>query len=116
MRITAWLTAVLLCLPTAVLTACNQSGDDNQVQPKTAEPVAVDHVWKAEYITMPDGIDIWELDNPQYDGNTLSFPARRVIDKETYEVEQVTISQQAKFLIPLRQPLMKKPTVMRSTH
>lgn len=92
MRITAWMTAVLLCLPPAVLTACNQSGDDNQVQPKTAEPVAVDHVWKAEYITMPDGIDIWELDNPQYDGNTLSFPARRVIDKETYEVEQVTVS------------------------
>jgi len=89
-RITASLLAALLCLTAA---ACNQNTDNNgDNQPKVAEPVSVDHVWGTDYITLPDDIDVWELDNLQYDGNVLSFPARRVVDKETYEVQNVQVS------------------------
>ncbi len=91
-RTAAVLLAGLLCISAAAATACNQNTEENANRPKVAEPVSVDHVWSTNYITLPDGIDVWEFNNPQYDGNVLSFPARRVIDKETYEVEQVQVS------------------------
>ncbi len=92
-RTTAALLAALLCMTTSAMTACNQNADEKGTdQPKIAEPVAVDHVWSTDYITLPDDIDVWELENPQYDGNVLSFPARRVVDKETYEVQNVQVS------------------------
>ncbi len=87
--------AALLCLSfsAGILTACNQNSDGkDKNQPKTAEPVAVDHVWSTDYITLPEGISAWEFENLQYDGSTLSFTADRLIDKENYEYEQVQLT------------------------
>ena len=91
-RITALLLTALLCLPAAALSACNGNTNHPQDQQKVAEPVAVDHVWSTDYISLPEDINVWQFENPQYDGNLLSFAAERILDKETYETEHVQVT------------------------
>ena len=69
-RSSALLLALLLLLPAASMTACDDNDGETEVpETKVAVPTAVDHVWKTDYITLPDGVSAWELGNYSYDGN-----------------------------------------------
>ncbi|MBQ8577030.1 MAG: hypothetical protein IJ449_03550 [Clostridia bacterium] len=92
-RSSALLLALLLLLPAASMTACDDNDGETEVpETKVAVPTAVDHVWKTDYITLPDGVSAWELGNYSYDGNELTFEARHVLDEENYIYENVLLS------------------------
>ncbi len=82
--------ALLLC---AALVACkdNTPGDGSDDE-RIVEPVAVDHVWKSEYISFPDGIRGYLSDDCVVIGDTLTMSGSRIISEEPYEAEPVNIT------------------------
>lgn len=88
-RLSALLVSALLC--TACFTACDSGNTDTTPKSKIVEPAAVDHVWSTDYITLPSELSVNQLENTVYDGNTLSFAARRILNEETWETEDVTV-------------------------
>ncbi|MGM9624729.1 MAG: hypothetical protein ACI3XM_03370, partial [Eubacteriales bacterium] len=83
--------SLLLCTS---LAACNKDGTGTDkhgdAAKKTVEPVAVDHVWKSEYINFPDQIS-GSLYEYSLDGELLTFNGSRLISEEPYQSEPVTI-------------------------
>lgn len=86
-RMTSFLLSLLLTAPAISITSCTQY-DENK---KVAEPAAVDHVWKTEYISLPDNLSVYRLGNYLYQDDTISFSADRIINEETWEREPVTV-------------------------
>ncbi len=86
------MSAVLALLLCASLAACKGDTPDNIVEEKRVEPVAVDHVWKSEYITYPDGISGYLGDDCTVSGDILSMTGYRVISEDPYEGENVKLS------------------------
>ncbi|MBQ7983581.1 MAG: hypothetical protein IJ302_08420 [Clostridia bacterium] len=89
-RLSALLVSALLCASCFV--ACDADDTDTVPETKIAEPVAVDHVWSTDYITLPSELNVWQLENTVYDGNTLSFAATHVLNEEIWETEDVTVT------------------------
>ena len=59
------------------LFGCNRSSQDDLTD-KTLQPIAVDHVWKSDYITYPENVH--GTPNPYtIDGNQLLYEGVRVI-------------------------------------
>ncbi|MBQ8577029.1 MAG: hypothetical protein IJ449_03545 [Clostridia bacterium] len=87
-RISALFLALLL---TGSLAACNRAEDSEDDSLSVIEPVAVDHVWKSEYINFPDGVS-GSISDAVLNGDTLTFTGRHVITEDPYEVEDVTIT------------------------
>ena len=72
------------------LFGCNRSSQDDLTD-KTLQPIAVDHVWKSDYITYPENVR--GTPNPYtIDGNQLLYEGVRVISEEPYKTESVSIA------------------------
>ncbi len=80
--------AVPLLVTSIVLPSCHENDTSDT---RLVEPVAVDHVWKSEYVTLPDDIT-GQLEQYYRDGDAIIFPGYRVLNPETYETENVTVT------------------------
>ena len=87
-RILSILLAVFLTL---ALFSCNRSDTDDTLSQKTLKPIAVDHVWKSDYITYPEKVR-GTPDPYTLDGDILRFSGIRVLSEEPYEYETVEIA------------------------
>ena len=86
-RILATLLAALLL---AALSGCNDT--DTPDTDRTQEgPVAVDHVWRTEYIHYPENVR-GTPDPYTLDGDLLTFSGTRVVSEEPYQTEPVTLT------------------------
>ncbi len=81
--------ALLLC---ASLAACKDDTPGEINEEKIVEPVAVDHVWKSEYVSYPEGIRGYLNDDCVVVGDTLTMPGSYIISTEPYQSEPITIT------------------------
>ncbi|MBE6657487.1 MAG: hypothetical protein E7604_03485 [Ruminococcaceae bacterium] len=80
------LTALLL----ATLPSCNNT-DTPDIDSTQDGPVAVDHVWRSEYIHYPENVR-GTPDPYTLDGDLLTFSGTHVVSEEPYQTEPVTLT------------------------
>lgn len=85
------LSILLAVFLTLSLFACNRSDNDDPSSQKTLEPIAVDHVWKSDYIHYPENVR-GTPDPYTLDGDILRFSGIRVLSEEPYKYETVEIA------------------------
>ena len=85
------LSILLSVVLTLSLFACNRDDSEDTLTQKTLEPIAVDHVWKSDYITYPENVR-GTPDPYTLDGDLLRFSGIRVLSEEPYEYEVVEIT------------------------
>ena len=81
------LTVLLICS----MVACNADDTENPALTPTHEPVAVDHVWKSDYITYPENVR-GTPNSYTLDGDLLCYEGIRVISEEPYKTEPISIA------------------------